>query len=429
MPPKLQREIREMANNKVCVDCKTRNPQWASVSYGTLMCLECSGKHRSLGVHISFVRSIQMDSWTDKQIKMMRIGGNANFQEFLKSKGVDNSMDIRKKYHTEACALYRLRLQAVRDGKTPPEDLPAAEKAQFQGNDGGGSGGGAAGGETPIERELRLRREAKERLRAKFGDGGLKGQNVASYRPPPSGDGAPADDVTAALGSAFGWLSETAKKTAAIASEKAAQGVSYVNDPNLHENVRGTLSSGWKKAVDTVNDPSLNKNVKATASQGWNSLLSGTQSLWSKVSETASTVLQGEEGQGARSRGPSLATSRGSGGYGSASQPVSAARSTAPGSGGGGDDDDDEWLKQQLSEAQANLTESKKSKPIASDDWDDDDWGVGSSSKPDEGAGTSGATGIRRAQELAKEKVAATSVPKDTKKDDDDDDFFGSWGA
>ena len=40
------RDLQSQPGNKICVDCSQKNPQWASVSYGVFMCLECSGKHR-----------------------------------------------------------------------------------------------------------------------------------------------------------------------------------------------------------------------------------------------------------------------------------------------------------------------------------------------------------------------------------------------
>ena len=45
--------------------------------------MKCAGIHRSLGVQLSFVRSVSMDSWTPKQIETMKNGGNSRFRLFL----------------------------------------------------------------------------------------------------------------------------------------------------------------------------------------------------------------------------------------------------------------------------------------------------------------------------------------------------------
>ncbi|XP_023817150.1 arf-GAP with coiled-coil, ANK repeat and PH domain-containing protein 3 [Oryzias latipes] len=62
--------------NRQCCDCGEAEPRWASVNLGVTMCIECSGIHRSLGVHLSKVRSLTLDSWEAEQLKLLCILGN-----------------------------------------------------------------------------------------------------------------------------------------------------------------------------------------------------------------------------------------------------------------------------------------------------------------------------------------------------------------
>uniref|UniRef100_A0A4W5NTU5 Arf-GAP with coiled-coil, ANK repeat and PH domain-containing protein n=1 Tax=Hucho hucho TaxID=62062 RepID=A0A4W5NTU5_9TELE len=69
--------IQCLPGNEYCCDCGQADPRWASINLGILLCIECSGIHRSLGVHCSKVRSLTLDSWEPELLKLMCELGNS----------------------------------------------------------------------------------------------------------------------------------------------------------------------------------------------------------------------------------------------------------------------------------------------------------------------------------------------------------------
>lgn len=70
------RALVKQPDNKVCADCKRNDPRWASWNLGCFLCIRCSGIHRSMGTHISRVKSIDLDIWTPEQMASIQMWGN-----------------------------------------------------------------------------------------------------------------------------------------------------------------------------------------------------------------------------------------------------------------------------------------------------------------------------------------------------------------
>uniref|UniRef100_A0A673K3L2 Arf-GAP with coiled-coil, ANK repeat and PH domain-containing protein n=1 Tax=Sinocyclocheilus rhinocerous TaxID=307959 RepID=A0A673K3L2_9TELE len=101
----LQR-VQSLPGNEICCDCGQADPRWASINLGILLCIECSGIHRSLGVHCSKVRSLTLDTWEPELMKLMCEIGNTVINQIyegaceeqrLKKPGPSSSRSVQEK--------------------------------------------------------------------------------------------------------------------------------------------------------------------------------------------------------------------------------------------------------------------------------------------------------------------------------------------
>ncbi|EXJ89255.1 hypothetical protein A1O3_02321 [Capronia epimyces CBS 606.96] len=116
----------KLEGNKVCADCKrNKHPRWASWNLGVFICIRCSGIHRGMGTHISRVKSVDLDAWTDEQLQSILKWGNSRANKYWEAKLAPGHVPSEAKIENFIRTKYESK-RWVMDGPMPdPSSLDA----------------------------------------------------------------------------------------------------------------------------------------------------------------------------------------------------------------------------------------------------------------------------------------------------------------
>ncbi|GAA97646.1 uncharacterized protein L969DRAFT_94787 [Mixia osmundae IAM 14324] len=137
------RALVKRPDNKICSDCKRNDARWASTNLGVFFCIRCSGIHRGMGVHISRVKSVDLDTWTPEQIQNVQRWGNKRANRYWEAhlraghQPPEHKMEsfIRSKYESKRWAMEGPvpEPETLDDGSSPaqaaPQSLPSTRTA------------------------------------------------------------------------------------------------------------------------------------------------------------------------------------------------------------------------------------------------------------------------------------------------------------
>jgi len=118
------RELVKQPSNRKCADCKRNDPRWASWNLGIFICIRCSGVHRSMGTHISKVKSIDLDTWTPEQIENMKKWGNYKANLYWEATLTDKDKFQENNFEKWIRSKYEFKRFVKSDEIPDPDTLP-----------------------------------------------------------------------------------------------------------------------------------------------------------------------------------------------------------------------------------------------------------------------------------------------------------------